>query len=139
MSVRTSITRRQVRKPGSPLGVHGSLPARKRELFCHAADRTRSSLVSSSWSVPGWGAFGGRLHGRTGTALAVSNTEPTPGTPWTVMTVKLDASVLCITRNRSLVLLSAWAGCTALRAPFGTTGVMESDPAHAVRLALLMT
>src|SRR2546423_1732590 len=117
VSVRISMTLRQLRTNTSPLGTQASLPANTSELFCQAADNTRSSLVSRRTGDPSWGAFGGTPQGRTPNVLEVSVTGLTPGTPLTVKSVRPPPP--CMSMNALLVLLTACAGCTELRDGFG--------------------
>ena len=92
LSVRISITRRQLRVVPSPGGMHSSPPAIQRELSRQVALITSPSPVSSTAPEPAWTAKGGGVQERTPSVVALSVTGPTPGTPLIPKTVTLLGS-----------------------------------------------
>src|SRR6266403_2786351 len=98
VSVRSSMTRRQLRTAVSPAGVHASLPLSQRELFCQATLRTRSSLVLRRTLDPAWGAFGGGVQARIASGVEVLVTVVTPGTPLILSRVRVPVAGECIAR-----------------------------------------
>src|SRR5262245_214216 len=120
VSVRASITRRQLRVALSPAGTHPSLPVSQSELDCQEGDRTRLSLVWSVTAEPACGASGGLLQTRIGSVRVDSSTPPGP--PGTPVSVKIFRVVpVFIARKAEFPLVWAWLGHGELRVGSGGT------------------